>query len=98
MLGIEYDCAGFPLVDSLVNSVEGHFGNKREPFRIGKIVKYDDGSVEFVADNSQRVFDILPSHNVNFHREFVTFDDDVKTFTQLRNPGKQYTTCLKVEE
>ena len=99
LLGIEYDCAGYPLVDSLQSSIERQFGNKKSaPFKIGKLVKFDDGSVEFVAEKSGRVFDVLEAPDVTFHREFVAFDDEQKSFLKLRAAQSQYTTCLKLDQ
>lgn len=99
LIGIEYDGAGYPLVDSLQTSIERQFNNKKGgPFKIGKLVKFDDGSVEFVAEKSGRVFDVLESPDVTFHREFVTFDDEQKTFMKLRETQSQYTTCLKLDQ
>lgn len=98
MISIEYDSAGFPLVNRQIHNLGRTFDLRNQPVKIGKLVRYDDGSVEFVTEKSGKSFDVLPTPAVNFKREFVTLDDDNQTFTQLRSGGGQFSTCLKLDD
>lgn len=73
------------------------FNTGQQSFKIGKMRKYDDGTVEFVADHSGRVFDVLSTPPVDFRREIATFDDENKTFVHSVSKGSQYSTCLKFD-
>lgn len=95
-MNIEYDSSGYPLVNQQIHTLPSVFDTNK-PFKIGKLRKYDDGSVEFVAEKSKKSFDILPTPPVNFRREFVTFDDEQRTVTLSVNNGSQYSTCLKFD-
>lgn len=97
MVSIEYDSAGFPLIDRQIHNLGQIFDIKKPEIKIGKLVKYDDGSVEFVVEKSDKAFDVLPTPAVNFKREFITLDDENMTFTQLRPCRGQYSTCLKFD-
>jgi hypothetical protein len=98
MVSIEYDSAGFPLVNRQIHSLGRTFDLRKQPVKIGKLLKYDDGSVEFITEKSDKAFDVLSTPSLNFKREFVTLDDENQTIVQLRSGGGQYSTCLKIDD
>lgn len=104
LVSLEYDSSGFPLVKSQLQSLETLFPNCRpsnkNPLgqKMGKLVRYDDGTVEFIAEKSNKVFDVLNTPSFRYQREFITFDDDSMSATRHKNVGNQYSTCLKIED
>lgn len=104
LVGLQYDSSGFPLVNSQLQSLDTIFPQSRPTpknpsgQKIGKLVKYDDGSVEFVADKSNNVYDVLNTPSFQFYREYITFDDNTQTALRQKHIGNQYSTCLKIEE
>ena len=104
LVGLQYDSSGFPLVNSQLHSLDTLFPNARETAKnhqgqkIGKLVKYDDGTVEFVAEKSHNIYDVLSTPSFQFHREYITFDDHTQTVARQKHVGNQYSTCLKIEE
>lgn len=98
LINIEYDSAGYPLVNKQIQSLGQTFDVRKQQIKIGKIRKFDDGTVEFMTEKSEKRFDVLPSPQINFKREIVSFDDDNQTFTQLGPIDHQYSTCLNISD
>ena len=96
LIGIEYDSTGFPLVNRQIHNLGKIFDTKKNQFKIGKLRKYDDGTVEFIAEHSEKVFDILSTPLTDYRKEIATFDDGNKTFYHSVSNGHQYSTCLKL--
>lgn len=101
MIGIEYDTAGFPLVNPQTDSLPKIFNQKQannSEIKMGKLVKYEDGHVEFIAEQSNRKYDVLSKTNISFHRDLVAVDDTAQSFTQLKPVGGQFSTCLQFSD
>jgi hypothetical protein len=104
LVSLEYDSSGFPLVKSQLQTLETIFPGARPTLKnpmgqkLGKLVRYDDGTVEFIAEKSNKVFDVLSTPSFQFHREYITFDEENMSVTRQKQVGNQYSTCLKIDD
>ena len=92
LVGLQYDSAGYPLLQQQNKLLEDKVGEKE--VRIGKLVTYDDGSS--VLQIASKSYDLLASPPVRFLRTLVACDDSKKTYSHVSHLQQQYALSLRI--